>query len=129
LLLLCSCARGQLCGDEDAVANDGDGDDGVCAKASFVAAVYALGALAGAVVAGPLMDRFGRRRLYLFNTCVFILGWLCVGLCSCYGVLVRRTPLEGAIGKDDAVSFYDACSTAVASCSTLDNKMNGVMAE
>ena len=90
-----------LCGSfDDGAGNDdggGGGDDGgnLCARAAFVASCFALGALVGALAAGPAADRVGRRPVYLGNALLFLAGFAAIGLATSFGALVAGRLLTG----------------------------------
>lgn len=65
----------------------------------FMTAAVPLGALAGAVIAGRLADRFGRRRVLLGAAVIFLLGSLLAAIAPSVTVLtIARLVLGIAIG-------------------------------
>jgi len=61
-----------------------------------VVASLLLGAIVGVLVAGPLVDRIGRRRMLMITAAVFALGALVSGLAPNPGVLIAARFLLGA---------------------------------
>src|SRR6478672_9141191 len=69
----------------------------------LVVAAVPVGAIFGALVAGGLADRYGRRRMILIAAVVFIIGALASGLAPNTAVLViARVIIGGAIGLASA---------------------------
>lgn len=96
-LSLCGHANdGNDDGSADEV-DDEDDDGGLCDAASFLAAAYALSAMAGSVLAGPLSDhpKVGRRPVYLLNALVFVGGWVAVGTAASNSQIVVGRLLTG----------------------------------
>jgi len=62
---------------------------------SLVAGIVLVGAVIGAVVAGTLSDRFGRRRVILVTALVFVIGALSSAVADSVGVLVAGRLLIG----------------------------------
>ena len=65
----------------------------------FVVSIVLLGALAGAIAAGTLADRFGRKKTILLTAFIIILGTLITSLAPSFGILSLGRAVTGvAIG-------------------------------
>lgn len=95
---------------------DDDGDDGddeaLCNKAALVAAVYALGGMAGALLAGPLVNlaALGRRPVYLVNLTIFISGYTLIGLSQTYTQIIVGRLLTGFATGVTGYELYIMCN-------------------
>lgn len=70
-------------------------------ETGLLAALPFLGMAGGALVAGPLADRFGRRPIFLIDVGVFVVVAILLGVSQDYGeLLVLRFVLGLAIGAD-----------------------------
>ncbi len=71
----------------------------------YLVAGTSLGAAAGALSAGPLTDRFGRRALLIVDALIYALGALLMAFTPNVGVLLfARTLIGLAIGADSAIA-------------------------
>lgn len=62
---------------------------------SWVSAVPPLGAFIGSLVAGPLLQTFGRKHTLMLSAPVFVLGWSMIGLAVNLPMLVFARALTG----------------------------------
>jgi MFS transporter, SP family, arabinose:H+ symporter len=71
----------------------------------YLVAGASLGAAAGALCAGPLTDRFGRRSLLIIDAFIYAVGAILSAVTPNVGVLmVARTLIGLAIGADSAIA-------------------------
>jgi SP family arabinose:H+ symporter-like MFS transporter len=71
----------------------------------YLVAGASLGAAAGALLAGPLTDRFGRRALMIVDALIYAVGALLAAFTPDVGVLLFSRTLVGiAIGADSAIA-------------------------
>ena len=71
----------------------------------YLVAGASLGAAAGAVIAGPLTDRFGRKRLLVIDAGLYAVGSVLSAVTPSAAVLlIARTIIGLAIGADSAVA-------------------------
>jgi sugar porter (SP) family MFS transporter len=71
----------------------------------YLVAGASLGAAAGALLAGPLTDRFGRRSLLIVDALIYAVGALLAAFTPNVGVLLfARTLIGLAIGADSAIA-------------------------
>ncbi len=71
----------------------------------YLVAGTSLGAAAGALSAGPLTDRFGRRALLIVDALIYALGAVLMAFTPNVGVLLfARTLIGLAIGADSAIA-------------------------
>jgi sugar porter (SP) family MFS transporter len=71
----------------------------------YLVAGASLGAAAGALSAGPLTDRFGRKSLLIIDAAIYAIGSLLAAFTPNAGVLlVARTLIGLAIGADSAIA-------------------------
>jgi sugar porter (SP) family MFS transporter len=71
----------------------------------YLVAGASLGAAAGALAAGPLTDRFGRRSLLIIDAMIYAVGALLSALTPNVGLLLfARTLIGLAIGADSAIA-------------------------
>src|SRR4051794_35382953 len=71
----------------------------------YLVAGASLGAAAGALLAGPLTDRFGRRSLLIIDALIYALGAILSAVTPNVGVLMfARTLIGLAIGADSAIA-------------------------
>ncbi|MGE5287209.1 MAG: sugar porter family MFS transporter [Micromonosporaceae bacterium] len=71
----------------------------------YLVAGASLGAAAGALLAGPLADRFGRKSLLITNAAIYALGALLSAVTPNVAVLLMARTLIGlAIGADSAIA-------------------------
>ena len=71
----------------------------------YLVAGASLGAAAGALVAGPLTDRFGRRSLLIVDAMIYAVGAILSAVTPDVGVLLfARTLIGLAIGADSAIA-------------------------
>jgi len=75
-------------------------------QVGFLTAIMALGALVGALVGGPLVDRVGRYKLFVLDLVLFVVAAIGAGLSVNYEMLlVCRFLLGVGVGIDMPVSF------------------------
>eukprot|EP00615_Pteridomonas_danica_P006474 CAMPEP_0114361172 /NCGR_PEP_ID=MMETSP0101-20121206/24492_1 /TAXON_ID=38822 ORGANISM="Pteridomonas danica, Strain PT" /NCGR_SAMPLE_ID=MMETSP0101 /ASSEMBLY_ACC=CAM_ASM_000211 /LENGTH=439 /DNA_ID=CAMNT_0001505931 /DNA_START=925 /DNA_END=2240 /DNA_ORIENTATION=+ len=86
-----------LCGNDDTMDDDSNDDAALCDRTALVAAIYAIGAIAGAILAGPLVNHpsLGRRPVYLMNLVNFMGGYLLIGLSQNYAQIVTGRLITG----------------------------------
>ncbi len=71
----------------------------------YLVAGASLGAAAGALIAGPLTDRFGRKRLLIADALIYAIGAILSALTWHVAVLMTARTLIGlAIGADSAIA-------------------------
>src|SRR5262245_59810280 len=71
----------------------------------YLVAGASLGAAAGAIAAGPLTDRFGRKSLLIVDAAIYALGALLSAVAPDAAVLlISRTLIGLAIGADSAIA-------------------------
>ncbi len=71
----------------------------------YLVAGASLGAAAGAIVAGPLTDRFGRKSLLIVDAAIYAAGAILSSVTPDAGVLLGARTLIGlAIGADSAIA-------------------------
>jgi MFS transporter, SP family, arabinose:H+ symporter len=71
----------------------------------YLVAGASLGAAAGAVIAGPLTDRFGRKYLLVLDAGLYALGSILSAVTPNFAILViARTMIGLAIGADSAIA-------------------------
>jgi sugar porter (SP) family MFS transporter len=71
----------------------------------YLVAGASLGAAAGAICAGPLTDRFGRKSLLIVDALIYAVGSILAALTPNVGVLMfARTLIGLAIGADSAIA-------------------------
>jgi sugar porter (SP) family MFS transporter len=71
----------------------------------YLVAGASLGAAAGALCAGPLTDRFGRKALLIIDALIYAVGSILAALTPNVGVLMLARTLIGlAIGADSAIA-------------------------
>ena len=71
----------------------------------YLVAGASLGAAAGALLAGPLTDRFGRRSLLIIDAFIYAVGAIVSAVTPNVGVLMLARTLIGlAIGADSAIA-------------------------
>jgi sugar porter (SP) family MFS transporter len=71
----------------------------------YLVAGASLGAAAGAICAGPIADRFGRKSLLIVDALIYAVGALLSALTPNVGVLLfARTLIGLAIGADSAIA-------------------------
>ncbi|HKC26949.1 MAG TPA: sugar porter family MFS transporter [Jatrophihabitans sp.] len=71
----------------------------------YLVAGASLGAAAGALAAGPLTDRFGRRSLLIVDALIYAIGAILSAVTPNVGVLLfARTLIGLAIGADSAIA-------------------------
>lgn len=70
----------------------------------WITAAVLMGAVIGAVVIGPMSDRFGRKRLLLLSAVIFFVGALGSGLSNSAELLIiSRVILGMAVGSASAL--------------------------
>ncbi len=78
-------------------------------QVGLIGAAAVIGAVAGAAIGGPLTDRFGRKKIYLVNTLVFVaLSLLSAGARSVTALIALRFLLGVGIGAD-----YPLCASYI----------------
>jgi SP family arabinose:H+ symporter-like MFS transporter len=71
----------------------------------YLVAGASLGAAAGAIMAGPLTDRFGRKALLVFDAGLYAVGSILSAVSPDLAVLlIARTMIGRAIGADSAIA-------------------------
>ena len=71
----------------------------------YLVAGASLGAAAGALAAGPLTDRFGRKALLIIDALIYAIGAILAAVTPDIGVLLFARTLVGiAIGADSAIA-------------------------
>lgn len=74
-------------------------------EASWIGSLVAVGAIAGALPAGYLADRFGRKPILLALTAPFLLSWILITVANAVGILyVARLVAGFATGAFTAVA-------------------------
>lgn len=75
-------------------------------QVGLLTSVMALGALVGALVGGPLVDRLGRYKMFVLDLILFVVAAIAAGLSPNYGFLVVcRFFLGVGVGIDMPASF------------------------
>ncbi|MBO0812645.1 MAG: MFS transporter, partial [Microlunatus sp.] len=75
-------------------------------QVGLLTSVMAFGALAGALVGGPLVDKLGRYKMFILDLILFVVAAVAAGLSPSYGFLVGcRFFLGFGVGIDMPASF------------------------
>lgn len=68
-------------------------------EGGWIGSLIALGAAIGPLIAGALIDRFGRKRTVLFAMVLFVISWLVIGFFPrLYAIYVARVIAGVAVG-------------------------------
>lgn len=75
-------------------------------QASWVASLVTVTTPIGAVLAGPLMDRYGRKTLSVVSGIAFVVGWGVIGTGALYQIYVGRVILGMGCGFSTSCLVY-----------------------